>query len=202
MFEPVISTTTSAPCAGDAQTSVIAPTDVVQASALASLRRRNFIFRSPSMLGRKFQYDLSFSVIPMNDRLAHRRVAAVREPGPEMFLDAVAERALARTARPIPRRYAFPGPALDVHACSLGTGLRRLESGWVAGGASGPIATRHEPREYGWRQSITRSARSRTDSGIVKPILFAAVRLIVNSNLVGFCTGKLAGLAPFKIRST
>ena len=38
--------------------------------------------------------------------------------------------------------------------------------------------------------------------GIVRPICFAAFRLITNSNFVACCTGKSAGLAPFKILST
>src|SRR6266576_1617546 len=49
---------------------------------------------------------------------------------------------------------------------------------------------------------ITLSARASTFGGIVSPIFFAALRLIMNSNFVGCCTGKSAGLAPFKILST
>ena len=39
-------------------------------------------------------------------------------------------------------------------------------------------------------------------TGIVRPISFAAFKLITNSNFVACCTGKSAGLAPFKILST
>ena len=49
---------------------------------------------------------------------------------------------------------------------------------------------------------ITLSARASTFGGIVRPICFAALRLIINSNFVGCSTGKSAGLAPFKILST
>ena len=45
-------------------------------------------------------------------------------------------------------------------------------------------------------------ARASTSGGIVRPICFAAFRLMMNSNFVACCTGKSAGLAPFKILST
>src|SRR6266851_135619 len=54
----------------------------------------------------------------------------------------------------------------------------------------------------GTRYSITRSARRRTDGGIVRPSVFAVLRLITSSNLVGCSTGKSAGLAPLRILST
>jgi hypothetical protein len=37
---------------------------------------------------------------------------------------------------------------------------------------------------------------------IVRPICFAALRLMMNSNFIGCSTGRSAGLAPFKILST
>src|SRR5262245_27850828 len=49
---------------------------------------------------------------------------------------------------------------------------------------------------------ITLSARYSIDCGIVRPICLAVLRFITNSNLVGCSTGKSAGLAPFRIRST
>jgi hypothetical protein len=49
---------------------------------------------------------------------------------------------------------------------------------------------------------ITLSARNSTDCGIVRPICFAVLRLIISSNFVGPCTGRSAGLAPFRILST
>src|SRR5262249_13344009 len=52
------------------------------------------------------------------------------------------------------------------------------------------------------RYSITSSARVSSDGGTVRPSAFAVLRLIVNSNLVGCCTGRSAGLAPLKIWST
>src|SRR5262245_12354089 len=50
--------------------------------------------------------------------------------------------------------------------------------------------------------SITSSARSRNDSGIVSPIALAVVRLMTRSNFVGCSTGMSAGLAPRRILST
>ena len=49
---------------------------------------------------------------------------------------------------------------------------------------------------------ITLSARASTFCGMVTPICFAVLRLITSSNSVGCCTGKSAGLAPFRILST
>lgn len=46
------------------------------------------------------------------------------------------------------------------------------------------------------------SARASTLGGIVRPICLAALRLMMNSNLIGCSTGRSAGLAPFKILST
>src|SRR5262245_32002648 len=49
---------------------------------------------------------------------------------------------------------------------------------------------------------ITLFARASTSGGIVRPICFAALRLMTNSNFVACCTGKSAGLAPLRILST
>src|SRR5215208_6055741 len=49
---------------------------------------------------------------------------------------------------------------------------------------------------------ITRSARTSTLGGIVRPICLAAFKLTINSNFVGCSTGRSAGLAPFRILST
>ena len=50
-------------------------------------------------------------------------------------------------------------------------------------------------------QSINSSARSRNDSGIVRPSAFEVLRLMINSNLVGSSMGKSPGLAPLNILS-
>jgi hypothetical protein len=50
--------------------------------------------------------------------------------------------------------------------------------------------------------SITSSARSRIDCGIVSSSSRAALRLTTSSNFVGCSIGKSAGLAPFRILST
>jgi hypothetical protein len=46
------------------------------------------------------------------------------------------------------------------------------------------------------------SARASTEGGIVRPICFAAFRLMMNSNFVGCSMGRSAGLAPLRILST
>jgi hypothetical protein len=49
---------------------------------------------------------------------------------------------------------------------------------------------------------MTLFARERNSGESVSPICFAAFKLMTNSNLVACCTGKSAGLVPFKILST
>ena len=49
---------------------------------------------------------------------------------------------------------------------------------------------------------ITLSALTSTFGGIVRPICFAALRLMMNSNFFGCSIGRSAGFAPFKILST
>jgi hypothetical protein len=49
---------------------------------------------------------------------------------------------------------------------------------------------------------ITCFARASTSGGTVSLICLAALRFMMNSNFVACCTGKSAGLAPFKILAT
>jgi len=49
--------------------------------------------------------------------------------------------------------------------------------------------------------SITRSARARSDCGMVSPIALAARMLMTSSNVAGCSTGRSAGLAPLRMRS-
>src|SRR5262245_1847669 len=65
-----------------------------------------------------------------------------------------------------------------------------------------PRSSAAERDELAALHSITSSARSRNDSGMVRPSVFAVVRLMTRSNLVGCWTGMSAGLAPSKILST
>jgi hypothetical protein len=46
------------------------------------------------------------------------------------------------------------------------------------------------------RYSITSSARVVSDVGTSRPSVFAILRLIANSYLVGACTGRSAGFSP------
>src|SRR5215475_7455837 len=49
---------------------------------------------------------------------------------------------------------------------------------------------------------ITLSALTSTFGGIVRPICFAAFRLMMNSNFFGCSTGSSSGLVPLRILST
>ena len=50
--------------------------------------------------------------------------------------------------------------------------------------------------------SISASARCCMPKGTSRPSDFAVLRLMIRSNLVGACTGRSAGLAPLRMRST
>ena len=50
--------------------------------------------------------------------------------------------------------------------------------------------------------SITSSARASSIGGTSRPSALAVFKLITNSNFVGCCTGRSAGLAPLRILST
>ena len=50
--------------------------------------------------------------------------------------------------------------------------------------------------------SITSSAVANISGGMVQPMAFAVLRLMISSNLVTCSTGRSAGLAPFRILST
>jgi NitT/TauT family transport system substrate-binding protein len=51
-------------------------------------------------------------------------------------------------------------------------------------------------------QRITSSAWKRSVGGMVRPRVWAVLRLMTSSNFIGCSTGRSAGLAPFKILST
>src|ERR1700726_4899891 len=50
--------------------------------------------------------------------------------------------------------------------------------------------------------SITSSASASSVGGGVSPSNLAVLRLMMKLNLVGACTGRWAGLSPFRMRST
>jgi hypothetical protein len=75
------------------------------------------------------------------------------------------------------------------------------------GALSGGARARRPTSTLGWAAlrdsySISWSVRSNTDWGILSPRALAVLRLITSSNLVGCWTGRSAGLAPLRMRST
>src|SRR5262249_51087800 len=62
-------------------------------------------------------------------------------------------------------------------------------------------ATEHR-YELATPHSITSSARASTVVGTSRPSALAVLRLITSSYLVGACTGRSAGFAPLRMRST
>jgi hypothetical protein len=65
-----------------------------------------------------------------------------------------------------------------------------------------PIVSRPSSPSCLLSHLITLSALTSTFGGIVRPICFAVLRLMMNSNFVGCSTGRSAGLAPLRILST
>jgi integrase len=55
--------------------------------------------------------------------------------------------------------------------------------------------------DIGLDYSITSVARNRIAVGTVRPSVFAVLRLTTRENLVGACTGRLAGFSPRRMRS-
>ena len=72
--------------------------------------------------------------------------------------------------------------------------------------AAGPYrwarSCRERLQQNGSGYSITSSACTRNDSGIVRPIAFAVFMLTTSLYLTGNCTGRSATLAPRRMRST
>src|SRR6516162_1790854 len=60
----------------------------------------------------------------------------------------------------------------------------------------------HEGDELAAPHSITSSAEACRVRGTVRPSVFAVLRLMTSLNLVGCWTGRSAGFAPLRIRST
>jgi len=80
----------------------------------------------------------------------------------------------------------------------------RLPFSWSNAAMYTPLPQRGHYRTHTLQQSasysITSSARSKNDSGIVSPTASAARRLTISSNLVGACIGRSAGFAAASSR--
>jgi hypothetical protein len=90
-----------------------------------------------------------------------------------------------------------PLPALQGSPAVVRGGRRRLKI-FIFLPQAGGLSPALPPPPH----SITSSARARSVGGIVRPRARAVLRLMTSSNLVGSCTGRSAGLAPLRMRST
>ena len=79
-----------------------------------------------------------------------------------------------------------------------------VESGHVRRTRSCPVRAKSglTQRSKKDRYSMTSSAAISKPGGTVKPSAFAVLRLTTVSNFVGVCTGRSAGFAPRRMRST
>ena len=81
------------------------------------------------------------------------------------------------------------------------TNLRRLLS--IGNERSNENTPAHDGHERSTvHHSMTWSARSSSEGGIVTPSAFEVLRLMTSSNLVGCWTGRSLGFAPLRILST
>src|SRR5262245_8846075 len=65
----------------------------------------------------------------------------------------------------------------------------------------GPDFHRLDRASFAWRtHSITSSARASSVGGTSRPSALAVLRLMINSNLVGWVTGRSAGFSPLRMR--
>jgi len=122
-------------------------------------------------------------------RPVHRRIhpAGVVRPKCEANINAL--RALAPPPAPRPPGRRAPSPARRTPAgATPHSRWSRRHSG--VGCRGGAVC-----------HSITRSARIRSDLGMVSPRVFAVFMLMTSSKTVGRSTGSSAGLAPLKMRS-
>src|SRR5262249_47045723 len=139
----------------------------------------------------------------------YRRDGAVGQKRPDRILSSLAPIKGDKAARPL-ADYKSDASLLGMQPRSW-----LAERRWRAtrlSASSPPVRARRErPRrrrpadqgdELAPLHSISSSARSRNDSGIVRPSPLAVVRLMTRSNFVGCSTGMSAGLAPCKILST
>ena len=116
-------------------------------------------------------------------------------------------------ANPVPGR----AEATLGHTTLSGRSRRKTAAGLVAlavavvgcaASAAGPARNRHStamvPRSavHVWSHSITSSAAARSVAGTVSPSALAVLRLMSNSNVVGICTARSAGLSPRRMRLT
>src|SRR5262249_51087543 len=100
-----------------------------------------------------------------------------------------------RLCRTISKSCSWPLRVLSLGSCAT-SGLLRARRERPRGRAADK---RDELVSPHW---ITSSARASNIGGTVRPIAFAAIRLIASSNLVGCSTGKSPGFAPRRILST
>ena len=77
----------------------------------------------------------------------------------------------------------------------------KLDSRWPLRVTSSREQMQQQACAKGSPYSITSSASASSFSGTCKPSDLAAFRLTTNSNLVGACTGRSAGLVPLRMRS-
>jgi len=94
----------------------------------------------------------------------------------------------------------FTGDSPDLHKVARGWEAKLADA--VGRGHDGlRVARGAAPSAAGASHSMTRSARSRTDGGIVTPIVFADFRLTTSSKDFGCSIGSSAGFTPFRIFS-
>src|SRR5262245_22680023 len=86
--------------------------------------------------------------------------------------------------------------------CSWSVGVSRRWAALPGDGADGAADPSWNGKTVAGRYSMVRSAWSRSEGEIVRPIDFAVFRFRTSSNFVGRSIGSSPGLAPRRTRST
>src|SRR5262249_28374920 len=161
---------------------------------------------------------MNASMMPLEAASKHSNGGMIWPPGKtsirELRLLYDLRQPLGRALEHVERRGPGRGHApLDLRLCD---DVRSVDEGGGSGSRHRAARLRNEPAsvvhhilrtsvdktQYRGVYSITWSARSSSDGGMVRPRALAVLRLMTSSNFVGCSTGRSEGLAPLRILST
>src|SRR5215472_9006344 len=184
------------------------------------LRRRTASQRSSSGISRSIRitsgcslaaklqpFSLSSAAITSKPPRSSRRVARAGEQAighgeAQRFRGLEVARWMVRSGLALSfKRYSHEYDAEETAAIEARAGQHSLPSGRYS--LLGPDFHRLDRASFAWRtHSITSSAVASSVGGISRPSVFAIVRFMMRSNLVGNSTGRSPGFAPCRILST
>src|SRR5262249_7765101 len=169
---------------------------------------RDFLTQDEDPSGQIGRYDLERLIVPLRDDLGmarsdgrdiqerHQFSVFAQDDGVSLAGSYFTERAVVHghllATLPMPDQKSSPARSAQ----------RGRSYDGIAHPAKPRVASRSWPRWSSTSYSITWSARTSTDCGIVRPSALAVLRLMTSSNRVGRSIGISAGLDPFRTRPT